>query len=311
MSSRFLYNPGDIQHNYKMISRDYKNKNGKWYCTFECLECHKIFQGRLTKVFHDGIGNCDCHSKVSNLKGQTKGVYTILDRAPSRPNNRNAYWYCQCQCGIIFEISSTDFNRHEHKICPHKQDEGLVKIGMGRPVSVILEGKTFGKLAVGRYLGNRYWECFCECGNIVNKRADSLLEQRGLACPTCLAKMSSGEALLSKIFEEIGYDFEYQKKFDTCIFPNTQRSARFDFYLPALNLLFEYNGEQHYTQNHFSKGDAFEASQFRDNYKKEWCIQNRQPLIIIPYNYSLSTEKVKQLIQKQQATQQLILEITP
>lgn len=73
------------------------------------------------------------------MKDQVKGLYTIIERAPSRANDRNAYWKCRCECGAEFEISSSDFNRHEHVICPHNSDLNLNKKGNGgRPVEVNL-----------------------------------------------------------------------------------------------------------------------------------------------------------------------------
>jgi len=87
------------------------------------------------------------------------------------------------------------------------------------------------------------WECQCECGNIINKRTDSLLGYKGLACPICLKSISTGELLLQEIFDKLNIRYEYQKSFDTCRFPNTNKLARFDFYLSDFNVLIEYNGE--------------------------------------------------------------------
>lgn len=172
--------------------------------------CHNIFQTRINRVFNENHIACGCRTNVSDLKGQTKGLYTIIERAPNRPNDRNAYWKCKCKCGAEFEISSSDFNRREHKVCPHNNDLELDKKSWGRPVEVNLLDQVIGKLTVKRYLGDRYWECECECGNIVKKRTDALLSHSGVACPECLNSISSGELILMQLFQELKYDYIYQ-----------------------------------------------------------------------------------------------------
>lgn len=314
MGASFKHNPGDIKNNCQLISRDYKDANNNWYGTFECLLCHNIFQTRIKRVFNENRVACGCRTNADNLKGQVKGLYTIIERAPNRANDRNAYWKCRCECGAEFEISSSDFNRHEHIICPHNSDLNLNKKGNGgRPVEVNLLDQVIGKLTVKRYLGDRYWECKCDCGNITKKRTDTLLLRSGIACPKCLNNISSGELTLMQLFEELKYDYVYQQTFDSCRFPNTNRLARFDFYLPSFNILIEYNGEQHYNskRQYMQKFGDFEQNQYRDKYKKEWCESHSQPLIIIPYNFKLNKESLQKLINTLLESKKNILEIQP
>lgn len=159
--AKFKYNPGDIQNQCKLISRDYKDSNGNWYCTFQCLECGKIFQYKLKKVFNENIKKCNCSKFQNSLIGQKKGVLTIIKEAPKHSDDRNLYWICKCECGNEFEISTTDFNRREHKQCNCNS-----KLS-GRPLSNNLIGKNFGKLKVLKYLKIR-------CGN-VNVNVEILL----------------------------------------------------------------------------------------------------------------------------------------
>lgn len=173
--AKFKYNPGDIQNQCKLISRDYKDSNGNWYCTFQCLEC----------------------------------------------------------------------------------------------------------------------------GNIINKRTDSLLNYKGLACPVCLKSISTGELLLEKIFNKLNIKYEHQKSFNTCRFPNTNKLARFDFYLPDFNILIEYNGEQHYRNSGWQTEEKFKSTQYRDKYKIQWCKENDISLIIIPYTVNLSIDYIKSILYKE------------
>lgn len=290
--ARFKYNPGDIKNDCKLISRNYRDINGDWYGHFQCLKCEEIFEQKIKRVFCENKKRCKCNHFKSDMIGKTKGVLTIFAEAPSRQDDRNAYWMCRCECGKEFEISTTDFNRREHKYCVHN---GPVS---GRPISQDLTNQTFGKLKVIRYLKDSTWECECECGNIVNKKTNVLQESRGLGCPICLRSISSGELLLEQIFDELKLDYVYQQSFETCRFPQTNKLAKFDFYLPQLNVLIEYNGAQHYKKNPvwYPTDEDFQAMQERDKYKIQWCKENNIPLIIIPYTEKINTDYIKELL---------------
>lgn len=277
----FQYNPGDIISHYKMLSRDYTTGGGNWFCTFECLQCREVFQARLKNITR-GAQPCNCKkSNRADLIGKTKGVYTIIDEAPSRSNNRNAYWKCQCKCGKIFEISTTDFNRREHAFCPHQESN----LNTGRPPKDLV-GKTFDKLTVLDYVGNQRWKCQCTCGQEVIKRTDVLTTRPYNSCSSCSSiNNSHGERRITEILNKLNIKFESQKSFETCRFPNTGAKARFDFYIPSMNILIEYNGEQHYKSNGrgWNTEEALVDRQERDQYKIAWCNENNIPLMIIPY----------------------------
>lgn len=275
---KFQYNPGDIISHYEMVSRDYNAGNGNWYCTFKCLQCGEIFQARLKNIAK-GAQPCSCKkSNRTDLIGSIKGVYTIIDKAPDRPEDRNAYWKCQCICGEVFEISTSDFNRHKHEICPHK--EGL----LGGRIPKDLVGQRFGKLTVLEYVGKRYWKCRCDCGREIIRRGDIL--HRNDSCPACSTMNNSrGEKRILEILEKLRIKFEIQKSFDSCRFPDTGAKAKFDFYIPDKNILIEYNGIQHYEAKNsgWNTEEALVERQKKDQFKINWCQKNNISLLIIPY----------------------------
>ena len=291
MGVHFKYNPGDIVNQCEMISRDYKDERGNWYCTFKCLDCGEIFQNRLKRVFNENVKNCSCHDLSADLKGVKKGALEILEKAPKKTNDRNAYWKCKCDCGKIFEISTTDFNRHQYKTCPHESNGG-------RPIQYDLTNKQFGKLKVLKYLGNQYWECQCSCGNIVQKRRDVLLEQRGLACPNCLDVMSTGETIIHLLLNQMNIKHNWQQTFDSCRFPKTNGVLRFDFYLSDYQTAIEFNGEQHYQEMEWVS-DTLEEIQARDKFKINWCKEHNIKIIVIPYTDlgKINEQYIKQILQ--------------
>lgn len=272
-------------NNCELLSRDYKTgANGSWVATFKCLNCGEIFQNRINRVV-DGTKGCSCGKKspAANLAGTVKGVWKIIERAPSREGRRDAYWKCQCViCGKEFESNTANINRRDHAYCDHQGNS------LGGRIPSLSVGMIFGNLTVKEYLGDRQWKCQCTCGRFTTKRTDLLTTGKVYACPIC-SGVSKGEAKLYDLLTNMDIDFEQQKTFDTCRFKDTNALAKFDFFLSDLNILIEYNGEQHYGY-HVSNGkpgwnneENFKATQERDRQKIEWCKKNDFPLLIIPY----------------------------
>lgn len=289
MGVHFKYNPSDIINQYELISRDYKDNSGNWYCIFKCINCGQVFQSRLKRVINEQSKKCLCQN---SLIGAKKGVLEIIDKAPKKINDNNNYWKCKCLCGEIFEISTTNFNRHDHKNCQHKNQ--------GRPIQHDLTNKTFGKLKVIKYLGNEYWQCQCSCGNITDKRRDVLLEQRSLACSNCLDSMSNGEILIHSILNELNIKHKCQQTFENCRFPDTNGIPRFDFYLSDFRTAIEFNGQQHYKEMSWTN-DNLATIQKRDQFKIKWCQDNNIKLIVIPYTdlAKINQQYIKDLLQLQ------------
>lgn len=293
-------------NNCELLSRDYKTgANGSWVATFKCLNCGETFQNRINRVV-DGTKGCSCGKKsfAANLAGTTKGVWKIIERAPNREGRRDAYWKCQCTvCGKEFESNTANINRRDHTHCDHQGNS------LGGRIPSLAVGMTFGNLTVKEYLGDRQWKCQCTCGRFTTKRTDLLTTGKVYACPAC-SGVSKGEAKLYDLLTNMDIDFEQQKTFDTCRFEDTNALAKFDFFLSDLNILIEYNGEQHYGYRvsngkpGWNNEENFKATQERDRQKIEWCKENDFPLLIIPYtdfnilNENYLQEKIDELIIK-------------
>lgn len=302
--AKIKYQVGCVINNCELLSRDYKTStNGSWVATFKCLNCGEVFQNRISRVV-DGIKNCSCGKKslAANLAGTTKGVWKIIERAPNKEGHRDAYWKCQCTiCRKEFEASTTNINRRKHSCCDHQGNSA------GGRTPSLSAGMVFGNLTVKEYLGDRQWKCQCSCGRFTNKRTDLLTTGKVYSCPTC-SGISKGEAKLYDLLTNMNIAFEQQKTFDTCRFKDTNALAKFDFFLSDLNILIEYNGEQHFTYRSGKPGwnneENFKATQKRDQQKVEWCKENGFPLLIIPYtdfnalDENYLQEKIDELINK-------------
>jgi hypothetical protein len=100
-------------------------------------------------------------------------------------------------------------------------------------------------------------------------------------CPKC-RRISLGEAKILEflIQKQISYIKEYTSA--DCVNPETGRMLPFDFYLPGLNILIEYDGEQHFKDLKHFKMDL-QKRKHLDKIKTEWTLHAGLKLIRLPY----------------------------
>ena len=97
----------------------------------------------------------------------------------------------------------------------------------------------------------------------------------GVDCPVCAE--STGEALTSRILDSLKIEYKRQKTFDDL---KHKKKLRFDFYIPSLHCLIEYDGDQHIKPVSIWGGEeAFITTQLKDKLKTEYCITNNIPLL--------------------------------
>jgi hypothetical protein len=105
----------------------------------------------------------------------------------------------------------------------------------------------------------------------------------GSGCPRC--KQTKGEAIIQDYLDQKG--IEYLKEYKL---PNTslfcdRKYLLADFYLPKMNSIIEYNGQQHYYPiSIFGGEESFLLQQERDMALRQYCKEKRIKLIEIPYN---------------------------
>jgi len=101
----------------------------------------------------------------------------------------------------------------------------------------------------------------------------------GSGCPTC--KESNGERKVRHWLEDNNFIYNSQYKFSTC---KNKRQLVFDFYIPILNMVIEFQGEQHYKKMRYANSDdQFLRIIKNDNIKKIWCLENNVTLIEVSY----------------------------
>ena len=116
----------------------------------------------------------------------------------------------------------------------------------------------------------------CKKHGIFKQRPISHLHQ-GTGCPKC--KASRGERRIMKFLEASGIKYTTQKTFKDL---KLVGKLKYDFYLPHINTLIEYDGKQHFLVQEYFANDL-EEIQRRDAIKTKYAEDNNIRLIRIPY----------------------------
>lgn len=95
-------------------------------------------------------------------------------------------------------------------------------------------------------------------------------------CPNCYH--SKGEEAVANVLQRISTEYIREYKFDEL------GQKRFDFYLPELNAVIEYDGEQHFEPVELWGGEEnLKKVQESDKIKDEFCASESIGILRIPY----------------------------
>ena len=271
----------------------------QWKCKCECGNEIIVSGNQLRQGVTQSCGclRQDSHSSGKyDLTGQVFGNLTVLYRDKEKESHLKrprVQWRCLCTCGNETTVSGTRLRNGETRSC-------------GCLVSITnrnkWENQKFGKLTILKFLGSNdnrigLWECQCDCGNKTIRSTQYLNHNLNTASCGCVSR-SKGETKIYELLSQNNIIFETQKRFDTCVFPNTNYYAHFDFYVNN-DFLIEYDGEQHYysndSENSWNTVETFHATQARDTYKNQWCKENNIKLKRIPY-WMIDTITIEDLL---------------
>jgi len=111
---------------------------------------------------------------------------------------------------------------------------------------------------------------------------------KGSGCIFC--KSSKGELAIIDYLNSKNIKYDYQKTFKDCKY---KKNLIFDFYIPNINLLIEYDGKQHFEPEVFFGGkDNFLENKKRDKIKDEYAKNNDIKLLRIPYTKFHQIKKI-------------------
>lgn len=140
------------------------------------------------------------------------------------------------------------------------------------------------------FLGKDMVDIICPNHGVFTQRADH--HKRGSGCPHCKI-VSKGEIAISKYLIEHDIPFKFQKTYNS-LRGTLNQLYKFDFYIPHLNLLIEYDGIQHFKPIEYFGGEKhLEYVLKNDNIKNQFCIDSNIPLLRISYKENI-TKKLRE-----------------
>jgi hypothetical protein len=110
-----------------------------------------------------------------------------------------------------------------------------------------------------------------------------------------LCNASIGVIKIEELLQQNNIEYIREYSFSDLIGKN-KMPYRFDFYLPTLNRLIEFDGIQHFQERSIFKDDL-ETIRYRDNEKNTYCLKNNIPLVRIPY-WKVDTLTLKDLLER-------------
>ena len=106
--------------------------------------------------------------------------------------------------------------------------------------------------------------------------------KKGYGCAICSKRgISKASQEIENYLRINGIPFEREKRFDEC---RRKNPLPFDFFVPSMNLLIEYNGEQHYRATELFGGEKkLELYRERDKIKRQFAKDHGFRLLVIPW----------------------------
>ena len=188
------------------------------------------------------------------------------------------------KCGEIFNQRPGDHINKKYGCpkCNRKHSAKLRAELQKKPTEQFIEeaekalGNTFDYSKVN-YINNKTdIEIICKMHGSFWQRPDHHLKDF-CGCPKC--KASGPEQVIISYLDSNNINYEFQKSFKKCKFI---KELPFDFYIPCVNLLIEYQGEQHYKEMRFD-GSNLTYRQKCDKIKKDFALNNGFNFLEIPY----------------------------
>lgn len=202
-----------------------------------------------------------------------------------RVNKKSEKIKVKClSCGTIFERWIHHFNNNPHNCpsCrPRKIANKLSLVQAQERTDAIFNGE----LELLEYKGNNTLiNVKCKkCGEIFSSVPTCLWRSRTKGCPQCSKTISLGEKKIKEFLEKKQIQYIREYRFPGC---KDVMTLPFDFYLPALNIAIEYQGEQHYKKESFYYSDKIQK---HNDIKKQYCEEEGIKLICIPYTEDVSS----------------------
>ena len=286
----------------EVLSEQYEKAHKK--LIFKC-ECGEIFKRTWANVSKGQTKCLTCSNikrwDIDKIKVECKnlGIEILSDKYL---NNQESMLF-KCSCGEVFKRNWSqiiNLNQITCNTCSRKASSERQR----RTVEY-LENKCKDfeiELLSKEYLNNAQKLSFkCKCGNIFVTSWAGVLSGK-TCCNTCSKIESKAVSIIKEYLDKNNYTYIREYRFSDCrdIIP-----LPFDFAVidgaGKVNLLIEYDGEQHYKPINFggiSKEEAclnLEKQRYHDELKNKYCKDNNIHLLRIPY---WEKNNIKKILEK-------------
>jgi very-short-patch-repair endonuclease len=259
---------------YEMVWYHYKeiqDKNEKCAC-YNCRNKKKYennLRDRQLKLYEKALKACDkkgyiLASKMGDIKNNTSYIVYICpihgEQKMRIANLINGRGCPECNYNLKSE---------KYRLSPDEVEKRIVDLG----------GKLLNKQD---YINNTEKNLIVRCaycGTLFSTSLALFTQHGGQMCSNCKNTESIGERRIKNYFESNNILYEQEKWFHDC---RDIKPLPFDFYLPYYNMIVEFDGEQHFKNNHFTHS-KLSYTQAHDTIKNEYCKDNNIKLVRIPY----------------------------
>ena len=256
------------------------NKKQKNACT-QCRHA-KRYEGDLMKR------QADLYAKALKVC-QSKGYILITPKEEIENNTSYVAYFCPIHGEQKMRINNLisgkgcpecaiDYRRGLYQLSPDEVEERIRDCG-----GILLNKNDY----INRHMRNLLIQC-PECGAPFLTSLVLFTQHGGQVCESCFNTESIGEKRIRHYLENHDIVFNQEKWFPDCRDINP---LPFDFYLPELNTICEFDGRQHYGETGYFTY-SFEETQRHDRLKEQYCIDNNIKLIRIPYWHINNIEKI-------------------
>lgn len=238
---------------------------------FKCLNCDKIYKRKPKEL--KSI-KCKCVEKHTDYVSKVGESFDVLE---VYKNIRHKILHQCKRCNLKFRTSpKTLLNSVDG--CPSCSGK---KFSTDSYISKLPKDITFLSI---EYRGSNYYHLHkCNICEFEWETKPNYILHMKTSCPNC--NSSKGEKIISEVLDEllIPFNKEYSLNIDGI-------NYRFDFFIPELNTMIEYDGIQHFVPiDYFGGEESYEKIKINDSIKNKWCQENSINLIRIPYDVDIET----------------------
>ena len=262
---------------FKTSFKEFKGRKDRNYSKRQCNECGISSRTNKRRKSHSQFIE-EVHGLVGN-EYMVIGEYISAFKGIELKHNL---------CGHVFTMAPHEFLKGQR--CPKCYGTPKKTTEQFKREIKELVGEEYKVL--GEYRGNKVKILMLHktCGNRWETTPNHFL--RGTFCPKCAVR-SKGELKIRKYLEKHNINFKEQFTINECRHINP---LPFDFAIfknNKLELLIEYEGEQHFKPTRFRGAkDKFKETIRNDRIKRNYCKENNINLLEIPYTQFENIEKI-------------------